>query len=134
MLKGVQSRHDAGEELRRAIDLGEFELRYQPVVSLDSGAIVGAEALLRWNHPTRGEVEPDEFIGAAEDGAIIVPIGRWVLDEASPGHALGSETIQARRGWPSTCQPGSCSTPPSSTTYEASSPGPAWRRPAWCSR
>jgi len=82
MLKGIRSRHDAGEELRRAVDLGEFELRYQPVVSLESGAIVGAEALLRWNHPTRGEVEPDDFIGAAEDGAIIVPIGRWVLDEA----------------------------------------------------
>jgi diguanylate cyclase (GGDEF)-like protein len=82
MLKGVQSRHDAGEELRRAVELGEFELRYQPVVSLESGAIVGAEALLRWNHPTRGEVEPDEFIAAAEDGAIIVPIGRWVMDEA----------------------------------------------------
>ncbi|MGH9174229.1 MAG: putative bifunctional diguanylate cyclase/phosphodiesterase, partial [Vicinamibacterales bacterium] len=77
MLKSVRSRHDAGEELRRAVELGEFELRYQPVVSLDSGAILGAEALLRWNHPTRGEVGPDDFIGAAEDGATIVPIGRW---------------------------------------------------------
>jgi diguanylate cyclase (GGDEF)-like protein len=82
MLKSVRSRHDAGEELRRAVELGEFELRYQPVVSLDSGAILGAEALLRWNHPTRGEVGPDDFIGAAEEGATIVPIGRWVLDEA----------------------------------------------------
>jgi len=82
MLKSVRSRHDAGEELRRAVELGEFELRYQPVVSLDSGAILGAEALLRWNHPTRGEVGPDDFIGAAEEGATIVPIGRWALDEA----------------------------------------------------
>ena len=104
---------------------GEFELRYQPVVSLDSGAIVGAEALLRWNHPTRGEVEPDEFIGAAEDGAIIVPIGRWVLDEACRQATRWSRRrFRRAMGGRQPVSP-SCSTPPSSTTYEASSPGPA---------
>ncbi len=82
MLRTVRSRHDVGAELQLAVDRGEFQLRYQPVVSLESGAIVGAEALVRWNHPTRGEVAPDEFIGTAEENAIIVPIGRWVLDEA----------------------------------------------------
>ncbi|HEX9738450.1 MAG TPA: EAL domain-containing protein [Candidatus Limnocylindria bacterium] len=99
MLKSVRSRHDAGEELRRAVDLGEFELRYQPVVSLESGAILGAEALLRWNHPTRGEVEPDDFIAAAEEGAIIVPIGRWVLDEACRQAARWGPSGESAAPW-----------------------------------
>lgn len=99
MLKSVRSRHDAGEELRRAVEFGEFELRYQPVVSLDSGAILGAEALLRWNHPTRGEVGPDDFIGAAEDGATIVPIGRWVLDEACRQAARWGSSEDSAAPW-----------------------------------
>jgi diguanylate cyclase (GGDEF)-like protein len=82
MLKTVRSRHDIGAELQLAVDRGEFQLRFQPVVSLDSGAVVGAEALVRWNHPTRGEVGPDEFIATAEENAMIVPIGRWVLADA----------------------------------------------------
>ncbi|MGH2463605.1 MAG: putative bifunctional diguanylate cyclase/phosphodiesterase [Candidatus Limnocylindria bacterium] len=99
MLKSVRSRHDAGEELRRAVDLGQFELRYQPVISLESGAILGAEALLRWNHPTRGEVEPDEFIGAAEEGAVIVPIGRWALDEACRQAAQWGSSDESAAPW-----------------------------------
>jgi len=99
MLRTVRSRHDVGAELQLAVDRGEFQLRYQPVVSLESGGIVGAEALVRWNHPTRGEVGPDEFIGTAEENAIIVPIGRWVLDEACREAAGWSVTHPSSAPW-----------------------------------
>jgi EAL domain-containing protein (putative c-di-GMP-specific phosphodiesterase class I) len=69
-------------ELRRAVDRGEFRVFYQPVVELETGRTRGWEALVRWDHPERGLVGPDEFIGAAEDKGLIVPLGRWVLGEA----------------------------------------------------
>jgi diguanylate cyclase (GGDEF)-like protein len=69
-------------DLRHALDEHQFFLLYQPTVSLATGAITGVEALLRWRHPTRGVVMPDDFIAALESSGLIVPVGQWVLEEA----------------------------------------------------
>jgi diguanylate cyclase (GGDEF)-like protein len=70
------------EGLRRAIEKREFTLHYQPKVNLITGAITGAEALIRWTHPTRGPIGPADFIPVAEDCGLILPVGSWVLREA----------------------------------------------------
>jgi diguanylate cyclase (GGDEF)-like protein/PAS domain S-box-containing protein len=69
-------------EIRRAIDQGEFELQYQPQIELSSQNIVGMEALVRWNHPTRGLLAPGLFIPIAEKTGTMVALGHWVLDQA----------------------------------------------------
>jgi diguanylate cyclase (GGDEF)-like protein/PAS domain S-box-containing protein len=69
-------------DLRRAIDRQEFDLYYQPIVSLSSGRIAGFEALVRWNHPTQGLIGPGTFISIAEETGLIMPLGEWVLREA----------------------------------------------------
>jgi diguanylate cyclase (GGDEF)-like protein/PAS domain S-box-containing protein len=75
-------RQSIEESLRRALERREFSLHYQPIVNLWTGQIIGAEALIRWTHPTRGPVSPAEFIPVAEDCGLILPIGKWVLREA----------------------------------------------------
>ena len=73
-------------ELERALAEGAFELRYQPVVELDRGRMVGVEALVRWRHPRRGLVPPGDFIPFAEESGLVVPLGAWVLDRALADH------------------------------------------------
>ncbi len=70
-------------DLRHAIDAGELFVEYQPIVSLPGGELRGAEALLRWAHPTRGRLAPDRFIGVAEQTGIIVELGAWVMRTAT---------------------------------------------------
>jgi diguanylate cyclase (GGDEF)-like protein/PAS domain S-box-containing protein len=76
-------RQSIEESLRRALERQEFALHYQPKISLKTGQITGAEALIRWTHPVRGPVSPGQFIPVAEDCGLILPIGNWVLREAS---------------------------------------------------
>jgi diguanylate cyclase (GGDEF)-like protein/PAS domain S-box-containing protein len=75
-------RQSMEEDMRRALVQDEFSLVYQPIVNIQSGVITGAEALLRWTHPTHGQIEPSVFIPAAEDSGLILQIGAWVLREA----------------------------------------------------
>jgi EAL domain-containing protein (putative c-di-GMP-specific phosphodiesterase class I) len=76
------SRLDTESSLRRAEERGELQVRYQPIVSLRSGTVVGVEALLRWDHPGRGLLGPGDFIHVAEETGLIVSMGAWILDKA----------------------------------------------------
>lgn len=77
----IRSRVSLERDLREAIKNEELWLAYQPQVNLESGAVIGAEALLRWNHPTLGFVSPVDFIPVAESSGLILPIGDWIIEE-----------------------------------------------------
>jgi diguanylate cyclase (GGDEF)-like protein/PAS domain S-box-containing protein len=79
---GELERLDMELALRTAIERGELQLHYQPVVSLETVTVVGFEALVRWTHPERGPLSPADFIPMAEESGLILPLGRWVLEEA----------------------------------------------------
>jgi diguanylate cyclase (GGDEF)-like protein len=82
MQEVARQRVELISELREAITYGGLQLRYQPVVQLRTGRIIGAEALVRWDHPHRGPMRPDAFLTAAESGGLMADLGRWVLQEA----------------------------------------------------
>ena len=82
LLQGAQNRKQLEDDLRHALVQNQFHLVYQPVVCTESARIVGYEALLRWEHPTRGMISPVEFIPVAEDCGLIESIGEWVLRTA----------------------------------------------------
>ena len=82
MTQGKRDQLELLQDLRRAVDMKQLELFYQPKIHAQSGEITGAEALLRWNHPTRGMISPEVFIPMAERYGLIVRLGSWVIDEA----------------------------------------------------
>ncbi|RJQ55909.1 MAG: EAL domain-containing protein [Nitrospiraceae bacterium] len=83
-------------DLRQAIKLNEFRLHYQPIISMETGAVCGFEALVRWQHPERGLISPAEFIGLAEETGLIIHIGEWVLNEACRQMRIWREKFAGR--------------------------------------
>jgi diguanylate cyclase (GGDEF)-like protein len=107
MLEQFNTQKLAESELREAIARQEFEVHYQPMIAVGTEKLYGVEALLRWRHPTRGLVAPDQFIPLAEATGLIVPLGEWVLWKACkdasswPSHvhvAVNISAVQFRRG------------------------------------
>jgi diguanylate cyclase (GGDEF)-like protein len=92
MHAAIVARHAMSAELSRSVTKSEFDVFYQPILALQTGALAGVEALVRWRHPTRGLITPDEFIPLAEENGTILPLGRWVLYEACRQVAEWTET------------------------------------------
>jgi EAL domain-containing protein (putative c-di-GMP-specific phosphodiesterase class I) len=97
MHERVLDRLELRADLQRALGSDQFELYYQPVVRLEDGAVSGVEALLRWHHPERGLVPPDDFIPFAEETGLIIPLGRWVLREGCRQAKLIRQQVQSDR-------------------------------------
>jgi len=88
MHERVLERLELRSDLQRAIAMNQLAVHYQPIVRLQQGEIYGVEALLRWSHPTRGNIMPEQFIPLAEESGLIIPIGRWVLQVACHDAAI----------------------------------------------
>jgi diguanylate cyclase (GGDEF)-like protein/PAS domain S-box-containing protein len=97
MRTAALDRLELESDLHKAIDEGQLRLMYQPVIELRSSRIVGFEALIRWDHPTRGVIEPNTFIPIAESNGTMVSIGRWVLEEACRSAAKWHTAFPARK-------------------------------------
>ena len=82
MDKRLQARRSLELDLRKALENGEFELYYQPIITLETEKVNAFEALIRWNHPQRGQISPAQFIPLAEETGLILPLGEWVLRTA----------------------------------------------------
>lgn len=82
MDRAARERRQIEHDLRHAVTRNQLDLAFQPVVKIRCGALIGYEALVRWNHPERGELTPDQFVPIAEEVGAIVPIGEWVLRDA----------------------------------------------------
>ncbi len=80
-------------ELRHALEHNEFEVHYQPILNLVTQAIKGFEALVRWHHPERGFISPEEFIPTAEESGLILPLGRWILRESCRQMRIWQESL-----------------------------------------
>jgi EAL domain-containing protein (putative c-di-GMP-specific phosphodiesterase class I) len=107
MLEFAHTQQSAESELRNAIAREEFELHYQPVVDVKTQRLCGVEALVRWRHPVKGLIAPDQFIPLAESTGLIVPLGDWILQRACadaaswPAHikiAVNISAVQFKRG------------------------------------
>jgi EAL domain-containing protein (putative c-di-GMP-specific phosphodiesterase class I) len=95
MHSAIVARHELSAELSRSLGRGELVVFYQPIVALASRTITGVEALVRWRHPIRGLIGPDDFVHLAEETGSILPLGRWVLDEACRQAVAWSTSGQA---------------------------------------
>ena len=107
MLEMVHTQQSAERELREAIAQNQFELHYQPVVDIRTRELVGVETLVRWRHPVKGMIAPDNFIPLAESTGLIGPLGEWILQQACadaagwPAHvkvAINISAIQFKKG------------------------------------
>ena len=92
----ARERRELEEDMRRAIARDEFELHYQTIVDVGKQECCGAEALVRWRHPERGLMAPDQFINLAEESGLIVPLGEWILRKGLRRRGAVAVAPQAR--------------------------------------